>query len=79
MLAAAHNIQCGDHKAVMQKLLDKTDLNIKSKVVSLLRKNVRVDTQYMYLQSNALSSFQLKCPIVHVFLHVCIIVSLFPK
>ena len=33
MLAAAHNIQCGEHKPIMQKLLSMTDVNIKSKVV----------------------------------------------
>lgn len=36
MLAAAHNIKCGENKPVLQKLLSKTDINIRSKVVGPL-------------------------------------------
>ena len=36
MLAAAHNIECGENKPVLQKLLSKTDINIRSKVVGHL-------------------------------------------
>ena len=33
MLAAAHNVECGNDKPVIQKLLSKTDIKIRSKIV----------------------------------------------
>lgn len=42
MLAAAHNIECGDNKPVLQKLLSKTDINIRSKVVGLLSVSLKI-------------------------------------
>ena len=42
MLAAAHNIECGENKPVLQKLLSKTDINIRSKVVGLLSVSLKI-------------------------------------
>ena len=35
MLTAAHNVDCSQNKPVIQKLLQRTNVNVTSKVVSL--------------------------------------------